>query len=132
MNNVTLIGNLVRDVDLRYTPSNVSVGKFTLALNRMKKEGQEQSADFINIVTFGKTAENCANYLSKGKKVGVEGRLQSGKYENKEGHAVYTVDVIASNVEFLSWGNEDKKEPNQGLNDIPSGFQPTDSSDIPF
>ena len=126
MNSFIGIGNLTRDVDLKYTDSGLAIGRFTLALNRMKKEGQEQKADFINIVTFGKTAENCSNYLSKGKKVGVEGRLQSGKYTNKDNVVVYTVDVVANQVEFLEFG--EKKESY----DAPDGFNDVDNDSIPF
>ena len=128
MNSFIGIGNLTRDVDLKYTDSGLAIGRFTLALNRMKKEGQEQKADFINIVTFGKTAENCSNYLSKGKKVGVEGRLQSGKYTNKDNVVVYTVDVVANQVEFLEFG--EKKESF----DAPDGFNNVsqNGNPIPF
>lgn len=132
MNSFIGIGNLTRDVDLKYTDSGLAIGRFTLALNRMKKEGQEQKADFINIVTFGKTAENCSNYLSKGKKVGVEGRLQSGKYTNKDNVVVYTVDVVANQVEFLEWADKgNKKEESfdapDGFNDVSQNGNP-----IPF
>lgn len=129
MNVVNLVGNLTRDVDIKYTQAGLAIGKFTVALNRPKKEGQEQAADFINIVTFGKLAENCGNYLSKGKKVAVEGRLQSGSYTNKEGIKVFTVDVLANNVEFLEWG--DKKEEIKTDYDL-TNFHPADNELIPF
>lgn len=128
MNSFIGIGNLTRDVDLKYTDSGLAIGRFTLALNRMKKEGQEQKADFINIVTFGKTAENCSNYLSKGKKVGVEGRLQSGKYTNKDNVVVYTVDVVANQVEFLEFGEKKESfDAPDGFNDVSQNGNP-----IPF
>lgn len=125
MNQVILIGNLTRDPDMKYTQAGLAITRFTLALNRPKKDGQDQGADFINIVTFGKLAENCANYLAKGRKTAVNGRLQTGSYEDKDGKRVYTTDVIANNVEFLEW---EKKE----TQDTPDGFHPTDNDDIPF
>lgn len=117
MNIVALIGNLVRDPEMRYTPTGVAVTQFTIALNRPKKEGQEQQADFVKIITWNKLAENCGNYLAKGRKVGVEGRLQSGSYQDKNGRIVYTLDVVASSVEFLTPANEN----------TPSGFHETNT-----
>lgn len=121
MNSWNGIGRLVRDPQLTYTQSGMAVTKFTIAINRIKKD----EADFINIVCFNKVAENVANYLSKGKLVGVEGRIQTGSYTNKEGQKVYTTDILANNVEFLE--RSDKKE------DIPEGFAAVDTEDsIPF
>lgn len=126
MNQVILIGNLTREPDMKYTQSGLAITRFTLALNRPKKDGQDQGADFINIVTFGKLAENCANYLAKGRKTAVAGRLNTGSYDDKDGKKIYTVDVIANSVEFLEW---EKKEST----DTPEGFHPVgDGSDIPF
>ena len=126
MNQVILIGNLVRDPEMKYTQAGLAVTRFTLALNRPKKDGQDQGADFISIVTFGKLAENCANYLAKGRKTAVAGRIQTGSYEDKDGKKVYTTDVIANSVEFLEW--EKRESP-----DAPEGFHPVgDGSDIPF
>lgn len=134
-----IIGRITRNPDLRYIPnSNTAVTKFNVAVDRglskEKKAEAEQkgypTADFINVTVWGKSAENCANYLSKGRLVGVQGRIQTGSYE-KDGTKVYTTELVANNVEFLEWN--DKKEPNQGIDDnIPSGFQPTDNDDIPF
>lgn len=132
MNNVQLIGNLVRDPELRYTPTGTAIGKFTLALNRPKKDGQDQQADFINITTFGKLAENCANYLAKGRKAAVEGRLNSGSYTNKDGVKVYTVDVIANNVEFLSSHQQANTNDNDSSEEYYPGFSEADSEDVPF
>lgn len=115
MNNVILTGRLTRDPELRYIPgSGQAVTKFSLAvdkgLSRDKKQEMESqnkpTADFINIVVWGKQAENAANYLVKGRLVAIQGRLQSGSYEDKDGKRVYTTDVVASNVEFLEWGDK--------------------------
>ncbi|MBA4494093.1 single-stranded DNA-binding protein [Paenactinomyces guangxiensis] len=106
LNRVVLIGRLTRDPELRYTASGVAVAQFTLAVNRRFTNQQgEREADFINIVTWRNLAENCANYLKKGSLVGLEGRLQTGKYENQEGRTVYTTDVVADDVRFLESRN---------------------------
>lgn len=137
INNVVLIGRLTRDPELRYIPnSGQAVTTFSLAIDKqlskekkqeMESKGQP-TADFINIVVWGRVAENCANYLAKGRLVGVQGRIQSGSYEAKDGTKRYTTDVVAQNVEFLEFG--DKKESNNdtGLQD----FHPIDNDDIPF
>lgn len=101
MNNVSLIGRLTKDPELRYTPSGVAVARFTLAVNRTFKKEGEQQADFINVVTWRKTAENTANFLRKGSLAGVGGRIQTGSYDGQDGKKVFTVEVVADNVQFL-------------------------------
>ncbi|HLS52673.1 MAG TPA: single-stranded DNA-binding protein [Tissierellaceae bacterium] len=144
MNNVVLIGRLVADPDLRYIPSGNAVSRFTLAvdkqLSREKKQELEArnqpTADFIRIVVWGKQAENCANYLAKGRLVAVQGRIQTGSYEDKDGKTVYTTDVVANNVQFLEWG--DPRSNDAGFeaqdSDFPGidGLHPVDNDDIPF
>lgn len=133
-----LIGRLVRDPELRYIPvSGTAVSTFTVAadkgLSKDKKAEMESknqpTADFIRIVVWGKQAENAANYLVKGRLVGIQGRIQSGSYDDKDGKKVYTTEVVATNVEFLEWG--DKQQSNSDFGGI-EGFHPTDSDDIPF
>ena len=147
MNSVVLIGRLTRDPELRYTPSSGNaVCSFTLAvdkqLSREKKQEMEArnqpTADFINIVVWGKTAENCANYLAKGRMTAVQGRIQSRSYDDKDGRRVYVTEVVAQNVEFLEWPDS-SRGGNSGFdnrkdNDFPGieGFHPTDNDDIPF
>ncbi|MDR7869793.1 MAG: single-stranded DNA-binding protein [Tissierellaceae bacterium] len=146
MNNVTLIGRLTRDPELRYIPnSGTAVSTFTLAvdknLSREKKQEMESknqpTADFIRIVVWGKQAENCANYLVKGRLTAVQGRIQTGSYDDKDGKKVFTTDVVANNVEFLEWG--DKPNRDSGFDNSQDfgfpgidGFHPTDNDDIPF
>lgn len=101
INSVTLVGRLTKDPELRYTPSGVAVARFTLAVNRTFKKEGEQQADFINIVTWRKTAENTANFLRKGSLAGVVGRIQTGSYDGQDGKKVFTVEVVAENVQFL-------------------------------
>lgn len=101
INSVTLVGRLTKDPELRYTPSGVAVARFTLAVNRQYKKEGEQQADFVNIVTWRKTAENTANFLRKGSLAGVGGRIQTGSYDGQDGKKVFTVEVVAENVQFL-------------------------------
>lgn len=137
MNNVVLIGRLVRDPELRYIPSGTATCNFTLAVNkdlsRDKKEEMESknqsTADFIRIVVWGKMGENAANYLAKGRLVGIQGRINTGSYNKDDGTKVYTTDVVATKVEFLE--RADKQSSDGGGFDM-SGFHPVDNDDIPF
>lgn len=111
MNSVILIGNLTKDPELRYNGEN-PICRFTLAVNDRKKQGSEWVDDpsFIPIVVFGRVAENCDRFLSKGRKVAVSGRIKTGSYTKQDGTKVYTTDVIANGVEFLNT-NEAKSTP---------------------
>lgn len=102
MNSVNLIGRLTKDVDLRYTQSGLAVGRFSVAIDRPKKDGQDNGADFPNCVAYGKTAESLANYVHKGEMVGVTGCIRTGSYTNKDGQKVYTTDVSVASVQFLN------------------------------
>ena len=107
MNVTTLIGNISRDLELRYSASQTAVLKFSIAVSRRRKE---DGADFINCIAFGKTAENMERFCHKGSKVGVVGRIQTGSYEREDGTKVYTTDVIADNVEFLDSRNDSPRQ----------------------
>lgn len=102
MNSVNLIGRLTKDVDLRYTQSGLAVGRFSVAIDRPKKDGQDNGADFPNCVAYGKTAENLANYVHKGEMVGVTGCIRTGSYTGKDGRKVYTTDISVASVQFLN------------------------------
>ena len=130
MNNVVLIGRLTKDPELRYIPeSQNAVATFTLAVDR--PFSKEKVADFIRITVFGKQAENCEKFLAKGRLAGVQGRIQTGSYKDKDGKTVYTTDVVADRVEFLDRG--DKAADNQSAPEIPEGFMALeDDDDIPF
>lgn len=111
MNQVFLTGRLTKDPETRYTSgSQIAVCTFTLAVERPTKQGEEKKADFPRITVFGRQAENCEKYLSKGKKVAVQGRIQTGSYQNSQGQKVYTTDVIAERIEFLEWGEQKKPQ----------------------
>jgi single-strand DNA-binding protein len=121
LNRSILIGRLTKDPELRYTPAGVAVAQFTLAVDRpFSREGGEREADFIPIVTWRQLAENCANYLRKGRLAAVEGRIQVRNYENNEGRRVYVTEVIADNVRFLE-GNRDNNNQQGGGNGGGSG-----------
>jgi len=102
MNRVMLIGRLTAKPELRYTGSNVPYSRFSVAVNRTFSNNQGQrETDFINIVVWRKQAENVCNFLDKGSLVAVEGRLQTGNYDDKDGNKRYTMDVVGDNVQFL-------------------------------
>ena len=89
MNSVILIGRLTRDPELTYTPNNqTAVTHFSIAVDRPGTQGRDRQADFIRITVFGKQAENCDRYLSKGRQVAINGRIQTGSYKNREGQTV--------------------------------------------
>ena len=102
INNVVLVGRMTKDAELRYTPSNVAVATFTLAVNRtFKSQSGEREADFINCVIWRQPAENLANWAKKGALVGITGRIQTRNYENQQGQRVYVTEVIADNFQML-------------------------------
>ena len=103
MNKVILMGRLTRDAEVRYSSgdSSTAVARFSLAVDRrFKRDGDEQTADFINCVAFGRTGEFMERFGRKGTKFLVEGRIQTGSYTNKDGQRVYTTDVVVEQVEF--------------------------------
>lgn len=107
MNKVVLIGNLVRDPEVRATQSGISVCNFTVAVNRrFKKENGEQETDFLNVIAWRQLAELCGTYLAKGRKVAVTGSIQTRTYEAKDGSKRTAWDIVADEVEFLSPQNQ--------------------------
>lgn len=126
MNKVILMGRLTRDPEVRYTSGEnaLAVGRFSLAVDRrFKRQGEEQTADFISCVTFGKTAEFVEKYLRQGTKITVSGRIQTGSYTNKDGQKVYTTDVVLDEVEFA----ESKNASQQNGGEQVPGRMPTDA-----
>lgn len=101
INRVVLVGRLVADPELRFTPSGIASCKFRVAVNRPFKNDGEQQADFISCVAWRKQAENLANFMKKGNLIGLEGRIQTGSYEGQDGKRVYTTDVVADSIQFL-------------------------------
>lgn len=128
INKAILIGRLVKDPDLRYTKQGTPVAGFTLAVQRNFTNQQgEREADFIPVVVWRGQAENCAKFLSKGRLVGVAGRIQTRHYDTPEGQRRYVTEVVADEVQFLEWGDREEEE------DAPD-FYPYDGSDeeLPF
>ena len=120
MNKVILMGRLTRDAEVRYSQgeNSTAIARFSLAVDRrFRRDGDEQTADFINCVAFGRTAEFLERFGRKGTKFVLEGRIQTGSYTNKDGQRVYTTDVVAENVEFAESKNA------SGEN---AGFTPAD------
>ena len=121
LNRAILMGRLTRDPELRQTPNNVSVATFSLAVDRnYQADKNNKQTDFINIVVWRKQAENVCNYLDKGSRVSIEGRIQTGSYDDKDGNKRYTVEVVADSVEFL-----DTKAQSQARQE--SNFEPSPS-----
>ncbi|HFI0464229.1 TPA: single-stranded DNA-binding protein [Streptococcus suis] len=122
MNNVQLLGRLTRDVDIRQTTGGVAVARFTVAVNRSFKNQQgEREADFISCVAFRQTAELIARYFHKGSQIAVDGRIQTGSYDNQQGQKVYTTDVVVNNFYFTESKAQNESRANFGGND--NGFQ---------
>lgn len=139
MNKVILMGRLTRDPEVRYSQgdSAMAIARYSLAVDRRGvKRDAEVTADFINVVAFGKAGEFAEKYLHKGTKVLVTGRIQTGSYTNKDGVKVYTTDVVAEDQEFAeskSSGNNTQEPPvagddNDGFINIPEGID----EDLPF
>lgn len=112
MNSVILIGRLTKDPEISYTPNTqTAVCKFSLAVDKPRKQGEEKKADFFRITVFGRQAENCNKYLSKGRQTAIHGRIETGSYKNREGATVNTTDIIADNVEFLAEPEKVERTP---------------------
>ena len=118
MNKVILMGRLTRDPDIRYSQGEqaTAVARYTLAVDRRFKRDGDQTADFINCVAFGRSAEFAEKYFHKGIKIAITGRIQTGSYTNQEGQKVYTTDVVVEDQEFA-----ESKAASDGFS---GGFQP--------
>ena len=151
MNNVSLVGRLVRDLELRYTQNGVAFARLTVAVDKtLSKEKRQElqnagkpTANFVPCVVWGKLAENMANYTGKGSLVAIGGEIETGSFQDKEGRTVYTTEVRVSNVQFLESGkrNDNQGQANQNnMNNEQTyqeetgdeGFFPMSSDDIPF
>jgi len=134
MNSVQLVGRLTKDAEVRYTggENQMAVARWTVACDRKIKKDGEQSADFIQCIAFGKTAEFIERYFFKGMKIGVNGRIQTGSYTNKDGQKVYTTEVLAENVEFVESKNNNASNngsaKNEGFMNIPDNID----EELPF
>ena len=143
MNSVVLIGRLTRDPEVRYTQDQMAIARFSVAIDRPVTAGKEKQTDFPNVVVFGKQAENCERFLSKGRLVGIQGRIQTGSYTNRDGQKVYTTDVVVEEQEFAeskaasaehaaNFAPADRPSPSNAVSDgfmnIPDGID----EELPF
>ena len=123
MNKVIIIGRNTKDIELRQTASGTSAIEFCIAVNRaFKNANGERESDFFNCIAFSKLAETISKYVKKGDQIGVEGRLQTRNYTNREGKKVYVTEIVVENVEFL----QSKKQ------DEPKWEEISPDDDIPF
>ena len=139
INRTILVGRLTRDPELRYTQGGTAVASFTLAVNRQFTNSQgEREADFINCVIWRKAAENFVNFTNKGSLVGIDGRLQTRNYENKQGQRVYVTEVVAENFSLLesknvnSSDNTNNNPNNQYSNSNNQPKKPNNNTSDPF
>ena len=131
MNKIFLIGNLTADPDYSVSASGVPVCRFSIAVNRrFSGNNEERTADFFRITTFRKTAENCASFLAKGRKVGITGSIQINDYTDKEGNRRQSVDVTADEVEVLSPKGEGDSAP--APRKATSTLEPVTDDSLPF
>lgn len=134
MNKVILLGRLTKDPDVRYTQSEnmLAIARYTLAVDRrFKKEGQP-SADFINCVAFGKSAEFAEKYMTKGRLFGVIGKIQTRNYENDKKEKVYVTEVVVEEQYFADSKKDDKKDINELLKTDDDKLKELDDMDLPF
>lgn len=130
MNNVTLVGRLTKDVELKNTSTGVANAKLTLAVNRQFKSANgEKEVDFINIVAWRKTAEILSNYTSKGSQIGITGRIQTRNYEGNDGKRVYVTEVVAESVALLD-SKSNNQQPQQKKETPFNNSNPMDVSDL--
>lgn len=135
INNVTLIGRLTRDAELRYTPNNIATAQFNIACNRnFKNANDEYDADFINCVMWREQAERFCNWTRKGMLVGIVGRIQTRSYENQQGQRVYVTEVVAENFQVLEKRDNTANQNSMTEQMLPSFASQMDITDdkLPF
>ena len=138
-NLVVLTGRLTADAELKYTQNNVPVCSFTIAVDRRHKQGEERQADFINIVAWRSTAEFISKYFSKGSMIGIEGSIQTRRYQDKDGNNRTAFEVVANNAQFMDSkrsesNGENLSSQNQNFSQSENnGFTEVDTDgDLPF
>lgn len=148
MNKVILMGRLTRDPEVRYSQGDnaTAIARFTLAVDRRIKRDNEASVDYINCVSFGRSAEFAEKYFHKGTKIVIVGRIQTGSYTNKDGQKVYTTDIVIEEQDFAeskaasqqnNLGNAQNASNNQQAQQpkpqtSPDGFMSADDEGLPF
>ena len=125
-NLAVLTGRLTADPELKYTQNNVPVCSFSIAVDRRYKQGEERQADFINITAWRQTAEFISKYFSKGSMIGIEGSIQTRRYQDKDGNNRTAFEVIANNVQFV----ESKRDGVASTNEAPTSFSNAGANDF--
>jgi len=131
MNKVNLIGNLVKDPELKYTNSNIAVARYTIAINT--RYGEKQETDYINVKTWGKSAEFINKYFKKGQPIAISGRLKNNNYEDNKGIKHYGIEVITEEIEFV--GSKKEEAPHEEVQEEKTVYQDMvtlDESELPF
>jgi single-strand DNA-binding protein len=131
MNKIFLVGNLVRDPELRTTQSGINVCTFTIAVNKRQK-GDSQAADFFRVTAWKQLGENCHKFLAKGRKVCVVGEVSVSTYNTQNGETRANLEVNAQDVEFLTPRTEQAETPHQSHTADTNGFEEVDGDDLPF
>jgi single-strand DNA-binding protein len=137
MNKVELIGRLTRDPDIRSSAGEkpVTIARYTLAVDRRVKAGEEKTADFISCLSFGKNAEFAEKYLRKGLKIAVVGYIRTGSYKNKDGNVIYTTDVVVDEHEFCeskAASSQYQQNTSPAQNDGFVSMNGIDDTELPF
>ena len=131
MNNVSLVGRLTKDVELKYTGSQTAVATGTLAVNRQFKNANgEREVDFINFVAWRKPAEILSSYASKGSQIGITGRIQTRNYEGNDGKRVYVTEVVAESINLLDSRSSNEQQPPQKQERLFSASSPVDIDEL--
>jgi single-stranded DNA-binding protein 4 len=130
INNVTIVGRLTRDPELKYTPSNIAITTFNMAVNRnFKNQAGDREADFINCMIWRQQAENFANWCKKGNLVGITGRIQTRSYDNQQGQRVYVTEVVADSFQTLEKKDNTANQSSME-NQMPPNYAQGESMDI--
>lgn len=132
MNRLTIIGNLTKDPELRTTTTGVSVCTFTVAVNRPRKQGEEEQADFFRVTAWRERGELCAKWLIKGRKVCVVGPVSVSTYTGNDGKTYANLEVTAMEVEFLSAAGQQQEQQEAPKVDAQSGFAQVETDELPF
>ena len=129
MNFVACVGRTTKDIELRHTGSGTAVCNFSLAVNRQKKD---DPADYISCIAWNKTAELLSQYVKKGHRIGITGRLQTGSYKNKDGYTIYTTDVVVESLEFLESKQQEQKQEQKASGASGAWQRAEYDEDLPF
>lgn len=132
INSVVLMGRMVADAELRTTTSGISVARFTIAVDRQFKQGDERKANFINCIAWRQTADFVSKYFRKGSMIALTGSIETNNYEDKNGNKRTSFEVIADNVSFCGSKREQKEEPDVNMNDIDIDSETDPFDDLPF